>query len=132
MLAHAMCIPVVIFGIDRKWGLCLLSWLIPHTQVVRTLDHDGEVRYALAYGEPGEILTAHVCWLGQLGKMYLHENGYVQGVSYVYFWEPVNLDLKVQMHLTHNCRELDELKHMNWSDRDDYRLSLKDQTKLLA
>jgi hypothetical protein len=132
MVLHAIGAPVVLFGLDKRWGLHALSWIIPHTQLVRTLDHDGEVRYALAYGETGQVLTAHVLWLGQIGALHLHPNGYVQGVSYVYFWEPVNSDDKIQMHLTYNCLDLDELKRMAWMERVHYRLSLKDQTKLLA
>jgi hypothetical protein len=132
MVLHAIGAPVVLFGLDKRWGLYSLSWIIPHTQLVRTLDHDGEVRYALACGETGQVLHAHVFWLGQIGNLRLHPNGYVQGESYVYFWEPVNSDHKIQMHLTYNCRELDELKGMDWMDREDYRLSLKAQTKLLT
>jgi hypothetical protein len=132
LIMHALILPMIMFGMDRKWGLQALSWIIPHTQLVHTLDNDGEMRHALAYGEPGDILTAHVFWLGEIGKLYLHPNGYVQGASYVYFWEPVNTDDQIQMHLTYNCKELTQIQHMAWMDKEDYRLLLKTQTKLIT
>lgn len=110
----------------------MLSWLIPHTQVVLTMHHDGDTRFALAYGEPGHILTAHVFWLGEIGDIQLYPNGYVHGSGYVYFWEPVNKDAQIQMHLTYDCMDWQKLQHMTWSDRDDYRQQLKTQIKLIT
>lgn len=107
-----------------------LTWMIPHTQCVRTMHHDGEIRYVLAYGEPGQVLHAHIYWLNQQAPLQLHPNGYVTGTSYVYFWEPVDLLALSHMHLTYDCEDLDKLKHMSWHAREEYRFTLKKQTKL--
>lgn len=92
----------------------LLAWLLPHHHVVRTMDHDGEVRYALAQGEWGQVLHAHMHWATELGGMHLHPNGLVTGVSYVYFWEPVDQDALSVMHLTYDCKDWHKLQHAGW------------------
>lgn len=130
ILLHMIMLPVIMIGLDKPWGLRMLSWCVPRTQLVRTMQKDGETIHMLAYGEPGHMLKAHIYWLPKIGQVYLHPNGYVSGVSYVYFWEPVNVHHAVSMHLTHDCADWDKLKHMNWGDREDYRLLLKSQTKL--
>lgn len=131
IMVHVLTMPVWFFGLDRKWGLTLLSHMLPRTHLVRTVDHDHEIRYVLAYGEPGQVLTGHIYWLAQMGHLKLYPNGYVAGASYVYFWEPVDVDTCTHMHLTYDCVDWSKLKHMTWHEVEEYRFKLRNQAKLM-
>ena len=124
-------LPFLFFGFDRKYGLKLLSVILPNTQLVRTMDYDGEISHVLAYGEAGSVLTGHIYWLGEMGPIQLYPNGYVSGVSYVYFWEPVDLASRSHMHMTYDCVAWSQLKHTQWYDIEEYRLKLRNQAKLM-
>lgn len=129
-MIHLFILPILIFGIDSRRALALISKFIPHTHVVRTMDHDGEIRHVLAYGEWGQVMHAHQHWLNEIGAMQLHPNGYVQGPVYIYFWEPAHTEDQTVMHLSYDCADWTLLKHMHWTQRADYRQQLEKQTKL--
>lgn len=130
MIMHLLTILAILVCMDTRGGLIILNWIIPHTQVVCTMDSDGEVRHVLAYGEYGQVLHAHRYWLSEVGNMKLHPNGYVSGPSFVHFWEPIHPEQLVAMRLTYDSLDFDKLAKMHWLDRDDYRLMLQNQIKL--
>jgi len=130
IMVHLIMFLYLMFYTDTRSGLTLLSLIIPRTHLVHTMDHDGEVRHVLAYGEPGQVLHAHRYWLSEIGEIQLHPNGYVSGPSYVYFWEPTDPNQLVAMHLTYDCIDWHKLGQMSWTHRDDYRQQLKSQIKL--
>lgn len=127
---HLVMVPLLIVGTDTRWGVTILSWCIPNTHLVRTMDYDGEIKHVLAYGEWGQVLHGHVYWFTETGRVQLYPNGYVKATDYVYFWEPTNPEHLVSMHLTYDCEAWDKLALMHWIHRDDYRQRLKRQTKL--
>ena len=130
MMTHLVMLLYLLLGTETRSGCALLSWIIPHTHMVRTMDHDGQVRHVLAYGESGQVLHGHLHWLSEIGAIQLHPNGYVEGLCYVYFWEPIHPEQLAYMHLTYDCAEWHKLKHMRWTQREDYRQQLKDQSKM--
>ena len=130
MMTHLVMLLCLLLGTETRPGLTLLSWIIPHTHLVRTMDHDGEVRHVLAYGQAGEVMLGHLHWLSEASEIQLHPNGYVKGVSYVYFWEPINAEQLAYMHLAYDCQDWHKLTHMRWTQREDYRQRLKDQSKM--
>ena len=130
MMTHLIMLLYLLLGTATRSGLTLLSWIIPHTHLVRTMDHDGQVRHVLAYGEPGQVMHGHLHWLSEAVQIQMYPNGYVAGAGYVYFWEPVDLLARSHMHLTYDCVEWHKLKHMRWIEKEDYRQQLKDQSKM--
>jgi hypothetical protein len=131
MAMHLVILPPLMLGTDTRWGVTILSWIIPNTQLVRTMDYAGDIQYVLAYGEAGQVLHGHLYWFTEVGELQLHPNGYVwPDIGYVYFWEPTNTDQRACMHLTYDCVQWDKLDKMPWTHREDYRQQLKSQTKL--
>lgn len=131
LIGHLCVFLVLMLGIDTTTALHVLSWFLPRTQVVRTMDYDGEIHHVLAYGEHGDILTAHRYWATEIGAMKLYPNGYVAGIGFIYFWEPLNVEARSAMHLTYDCVDWSQLKHMTWNDVEEYRFNLKQQAKLM-
>jgi len=128
---HLMLMPLVLFTSDTRWGLTILSWIIPGTQLVRTLDHDGEIHHVLAYGEWGQTMTAYRYWAMEIGAMVLYPNGYVGELCFVYCWEPVNVEACAAMHLTYDFVDLESLAQLDYSDRNEYRHKLETESKLM-
>lgn len=131
MCIHLMLLAILLGYADTKWFLTILSWIIPGTQLVRTMDHDGEINHVLAYGEWGQIMTAHRYWSANIGPMLLYPNGYVGELCFVYCWEPVDVEACAAMHLTYDCVELESLAQLSYSARSEYRHKLETETKLM-
>lgn len=120
MMLAWMALPVL----DNAWFLWVLSKVVPHAHLVRTMDHDHEERYVLAYGEPGKVLTGHVYWLAELGELTLYANGLCTAPSYVSFWQYVNKEQAVAQQLTHGGPDWHQLRQMTWRELATYRQSL--------
>lgn len=120
----------LLYAVEHVTLLRVISFFTPNTQVVKVMHYDHEVNHAIAYGDPHNVMKAHVSWYTHTGPIYLHPNGLVSGLSFISVWEPLDEDHKTAMHLTYDLLDFQTLLKMTKHELYDYRRQLARQLKL--
>lgn len=79
------------------------SYFYPRKHMVRLIDYQNKIYHTLVEPGPNHTLVGHLYWSIKVGEISLLPNGVVDpnsDCSYVYGWEHVDPDLKLQQQLS--------------------------------